>query len=378
MVTTIQPDAIFDGYQWRENCPIRIDNGVVVSFDTEDGSYIQKVPGVIVPGFIDVQVNGGGGYLFNHDTHLDALYAMSNAHAKHGTTAFLPTLITSDYDTLAKSADVISQAIALKVPGVIGVHFEGPHISNVKKGIHNSALMRPISDAELEIYCRKDLGKKIVTLAPEFVDLETIRLLVDNDVHVCIGHSNATYEQTKAAVDAGATGFTHLFNAMSGLESRQPNVVGAALVEEGTWCGIILDGHHVHPMSASIALKAKTPEKLMLVSDAMSTIGSKQSQFHFDGHDILLHGDKLTSHSGQLAGSALTMDLAVKNAVKMLGVSFPDALTMASLTPASFLGIANDVGQLSVGSSADMVLLSHLENNPCQVTHTWIKGKLIY
>lgn len=377
MRTTLIAEQLFDGKTLHENHPISIEDGKIIAFDTVKGAIENKVSGLLTAGFIDTQVNGGGGYLLNQDTNLHTLKAMTNAHAKFGTSSLLPTLITSDVNKIEQTANLISTALAQNTPGIIGVHFEGPHISEPKKGIHSSQQIRGISQQELDIYCRDDLGIKVVTLAPESVDCDIIKTLVASNVHVCLGHSNATFAQTQAALAAGASGFTHLFNAMSALESREPNMVGAALLDEQSWCGLILDGHHVHPSTAKLAYKVKAAHKMMLVTDSMSTIGSEQTHLQFDGHQISLTGDKLTSNTGQLAGSALNMITAVNNAVKMLNIPFIDALKMASLYPAQFLGIADSYGQLSIGSNADLTLLSSTHSSP-HIVNTWIGGRAIF
>ncbi len=377
MITTLIADQLFDGRHLYDNYPVSIEDGKILSFDTAHGAKEIKLKGLLTAGFIDTQINGGGGYLLNQATNLQTLKAMTSAHSMFGTTSMLPTLITSELSKIDESANLISHAIMQKLPGILGVHFEGPHISAPKKGIHNGEQIRPLSDQELDIYCRDDLGVKIVTLAPENVCCDTIKVLVEHDVHVCLGHSNADFLLTQAALDAGATGFTHLFNAMSGFSSRAPNMVGAALLDEHSWCGIILDGHHVHPMSARLAYKAKAERKMMLVTDAMSTIGSEQTHLHFDGHDICLQGDKLLSNTGQLAGSALNMMTAINNATHMLNIPLSEALNMASFYPAEFLGIATSNGQLSVGACADFTLLSTHNSSP-QVISTWVDGHKIF
>ncbi|WP_286263173.1 N-acetylglucosamine-6-phosphate deacetylase [Thalassotalea atypica] len=377
MITTLIPEQLFDGKEVHRHRPISIEDGKIITFDTVEGAKETKVSGLLVPGFIDVQVNGGGGYLFNHETNVQTLKAMIKAHSQFGTTALLPTLITSDLSTLNCAADVISEARSKQIPGIIGVHFEGPHICVPKKGIHSTDHIRELSQQELDVYCRDDLGIKIVTVAPENVSVAMIKTLVANHVIVCLGHSNASYEQTQAALDAGATGFTHLFNAMSALTSREPNMIGAALLDENSWCGLILDGHHVHPATAKLATQAKVGRKMMLVTDSMSTIGSDQAQFKFDGHNIQLLGDKLTSQTGQLAGSALDMITAVNNAQTMLNVSLEESLRMASYYPAQFLGTSQQQGHLSIGANADFTLLSTTDS-PLHVKNTWINGNAIF
>lgn len=369
---------MFDGNSIINNQAISFADGKVIAFDSVKGSKEIKVSGLLTAGFIDVQVNGGGGYLFNHDTNLIALEAMVLAHSRYGTTGLLPTLITSDIETINAAANTISFAIKEQMVGIVGVHFEGPHISEPKKGIHSSEHIRALSEQEIAIYCRDDLGVKIVTLAPENVTTAQIKYLIEHDVKVCLGHSNASFEITQAALAAGAVGFTHLFNAMSPLTSREPNMVGAALLDQHSWCGLILDGHHVHPAVAKLATRAKKKGKMMLVTDSMSTIGSSQQTLEFDGHKIQLSDDKLTSQTGQLAGSALDMITAVNNAKMMLDVPLEEALRMASLYPANFLGLNTETPQLAIGANADFTLLEYGNNSALHVSQTWIGGKQIF
>lgn len=376
MLETFIATRIFNGSEMLSDVPITIENGKILSFDSVSNAKEVRLKGTLVPGFIDTQVNGGGGALFNHQPDIDTLQSLIMAHAKFGTTSVLPTVITSDITTMQCAANAVSQAIQRTVPGILGIHFEGPHLSPIKKGIHSEKHIREFSQQEMDILCRDDLGIKVVTLAPESVSCEVIKTLIENDVIVSLGHSNATYQQTVAALKAGAMGFTHLFNAMSTLTSREPNMIGAALQDQKSWCGIILDGHHVHPVTASIAHKVKALGKIMLVTDSMSTIGSEQTSLNFDGHEIKLSGNRLTSHTGQLAGSALDMISAVNNAVDMLGVSKLEALRMASLYPATFLRQEKQRGQLLVGSEADLTLIS--EEHPSRVLGTWCSGTQIF
>lgn len=378
MLITFIADSFFDGVQLRSDCPITIEDEKIIALERVAGAKEVRLPGILVPGFIDTQVNGGGGALFNHQPDVSGLLALATSHAKFGSTSVLPTLITSDINKMSIAADAINEALTQNIPGILGIHFEGPHLSSVKKGIHNDEHIRTLSQQELDIFCRDDIGIKMVTLAPETVTSDTIKTLVENDVIVCLGHSNATYQQTVAALDAGATGFTHLFNAMSALTSREPNMVGAALLDENSWCGLILDGHHVHPGTAKLATQAKAKGKMMLVTDSMSTIGSNKKTLEFDGHKIKLMGDKLTSQTGQLAGSALDMITAVNNARVMLDVSLEEALRMASVYPADFLGINIEVPLLDLGANADFTLLEKSNNAALHVSQTWISGKQIF
>lgn len=375
MKFTLIAEQLFDGEAFHRDVPVTIEDGLIASLDTASGAKDIRYPGTLVPGFIDVQVNGGGGALFNSSPTVACIETIGKAHARFGTTGFLPTLITDDVQVMAKAADAVASAVAQKSAGVLGVHFEGPHLSVPKKGVHPQGFIREITEAELAIFCRQDLGIRVVTLAPENVSPEVIRLLVESGVKVCLGHSNADYDTVVAALAAGATGFTHLYNAMSPLGSREPGVVGAAIESETAWCGLIVDGHHVHPAAARVALRAKPCGKVMLVTDAMPPVGmDDETSFELFGTQVLRVGDRLNAVTGELAGCVLDMATAVENSVKMLGLPLGEALRMASLYPAEFLGIAESVGRLAVGQRADLVLL----DNQHKVLANYIAGNAVY
>lgn len=375
MKFTLIAEQLFDGEAFHRDVPVTIEDGLIASLDTASGAKEIRYPGTLVPGFIDVQVNGGGGALFNSSPTVACIETIGKAHARFGTTGFLPTLITDNVQVMAKAADAVALAVAQKSAGVLGVHFEGPHLSVPKKGVHPQGFIREITEAELAIFCRQDLGIRVVTLAPENVSPEVIRLLVESGVKVCLGHSNADYDTVVAALAAGATGFTHLYNAMSPLGSREPGVVGAAIESETAWCGLIVDGHHVHPAVARIALRAKPRGKVMLVTDAMPPVGmDDETSFELFGTQVLRVGDRLNAVTGELAGCVLDMASAVRNTVNMLGLPLGEALRMAALYPAEFLGIADSVGRLAVGQRADLLLL----DNQHQVLANYIAGNAVY
>ncbi|SDZ94844.1 N-acetylglucosamine-6-phosphate deacetylase [Microbulbifer marinus] len=370
---TLIAEQLFDGEQIRRNIPLTIgDDGRIQSVGGEISVTAERLSGLLAPGLIDVQVNGGGGALFNNDPTVNALGKMSAAHARFGTTGFLPTLITDRVDVMRQAADAVSAAMRERVPGVIGVHFEGPHLSAPKKGTHEEKFIRPLTDDELAIYARDDLGIKVVTLAPENVSPDDIRKLVALNVKVCLGHSNADGATAAAALAAGATGFTHLYNAMSPLQSREPGMVGTALISDGAWCGLIADGHHVCAEAMSLALKAKPRGKIMLVTDAMSLVGSDATSFPLFDRVVTREGDRLTSTTGELAGSHLDMASAVRNISDWCGVELAEALRMASLYPAQFLGVQG--GNIAAGAPADLILL----DEKLQVVKTWIGGRVVY
>ena len=368
---------LFDGQQWHQNMVMEVADGKVsrlVEFSTSGCTEQQltRLSEPVVPGFVDVQVNGGGGKLFNQAPSASTLRTMVSGHAQFGTTAMLPTLITDNIDTMRQAADAVCEAIHADQPGILGVHFEGPHLSVPKRGIHPEQQVRPLSDDELNVFCRTDLGHVLLTVAPENVPADVIRELVSKGVKVCLGHSNADADTVLAALDAGADGFTHLYNAMSGLQGRAPGMLGAAFYRDDAYCGLIADYHHVSQLGCQLAFKIKGHKRVMLVTDAMAHVGSDLDDMDYLDTQILRDGTKLTLPDGTLAGSALDMASAVKNAVAM-GASLEHALIMASRTPANYLN-NKQIGHLRPGANADFITLSDTFN----VSQTYISGTLVH
>lgn len=326
--------------------------------------------GLLVPGFIDTQVNGGGGVLFNDAPTVETIQKIGEAHRARGVTGFLPTLISDDLDVVAAAIRATEQALEIGVPGVLGLHIEGPFLSHQRKGIHDAGKFRVIDEEAIDLLSSLKRGKALVTLAPETTTPAHIRRLADAGVIVAAGHTNATYAAMRQAIDAGLTGVTHLFNAMSPLTSRQPGVVGASLESQALWCGIIVDGKHVDPVVLRIALRTRPLDRFMLVSDAMPSVGQTDKRFSLQGRTIEVVDGVCVDANGTLAGSDLDMGAAVRNAISMLGVSLQDAVTMASAAPAAFLGFSSLRGAIAPGYIADMVLLDH----ELQVRETWIGG----
>ncbi|GAB3512174.1 N-acetylglucosamine-6-phosphate deacetylase [Pseudoxanthomonas daejeonensis] len=326
--------------------------------------------GWLLPGFIDAQVNGGGGVLFNNDTRVEAIAAIGRAHRRFGTTGFLPTLISDDAAVMARAVDATRDAITAGVPGVLGVHLEGPYIAPARKGTHDAAKFRVPDAVEATMATSLDNGVTLITLAPEQVPLDTIRMMVARGAIVVAGHTAATYEQTRAGLDAGLRGFTHLYNAMTPLQGREPGAVGAALEDRDSWCGVIVDGVHVHPASLRVALAAKPPGKIFLVTDAMPMVGSDDPAFALYGEVITAVDGVVRNAAGALAGSALDMATAVRNCVQLLGLPLDEAARMAATYPAEFLGLGRRHGRIAPGFQADLVLL----DDALQVRSTWIAG----
>jgi N-acetylglucosamine-6-phosphate deacetylase len=326
--------------------------------------------GLLLPGFIDLQVNGGGGVLFNDAPSVESIRAIGAAHRRFGTTAFLPTLISADLDIVARAIAAVRGAIAAGVPGVLGIHIEGPFLNAARKGVHDPAKLRELDASALGLLSSLGGARTLVTLAPEMTTPQLIQQLVAAGVVVSAGHTNASYAEIRAALAHGLTGFTHLFNAMSQLTGREPGTVGAALDDQRSWCGIIVDGEHTDPVVLRIALRCKPHNRFMLVTDAMPSVGTSQQWFELQGRRITVRGHSCLDEHGRLAGSNIDMASCVRNAVAMLGVSLPQAVRMASQVPAEFLGVSQEYGRIAAGQRANLVLA----DDELNVRETWIDG----
>jgi len=326
---------------------------------------------LLLPGFIDVQVNGGGGVLFNDAPTIESIRAIGAAHRRFGTTAFLPTLISADLEVVARAIAAVRGAIAAGVPGVLGIHIEGPFLNVARKGVHDPAKLRELDASALGLLTSLQDGRTLVTLAPEMTTPQLIQQLVAGGVVVSAGHTNASYAEIRAALAHGLTGFTHLFNAMSQLSGREPGTVGAALDDQRSWCGIIVDGAHTDPVVLRIALRCKPHNRFLLVTDAMPSVGTTQDWFELQGRRISVRGYSCVDEDGRLAGSNIDMASCVRNAVAMLGVSLPEAVRMASQVPAEFLGVSQEYGRIAAGQRANLVLA----DDELNVRETWIDGK---
>ncbi|PPU06393.1 N-acetylglucosamine-6-phosphate deacetylase [Xanthomonas arboricola] len=325
----------------------------------------------LLPGFIDIQVNGGGGVLFNNARDPHALATIAAAHRRYGTTGLLPTLISDTAEVMAEAIEATRQAIAQGVPGVLGIHLEGPYLSPARKGTHDAHKFRLPDAHEIAVDTSLDNGVTLITLAPERVPLDDIRAFVAGGAIVFAGHTAATYEQARDGIAAGVSGFTHLYNAMSQLAGREPGAVGAALEDPDVWCGIIVDGVHVHPASLRMALAAKPRGKLLLVTDAMPMVGADSPSFDLYGETITAADGVVRNADGALAGSALDMATAVRNSVQWLGVDLAEAARMASTYPAQCIGLGQRLGRIAPGYQADLVLV----DADVQVLATWVAGQ---
>lgn len=365
---TYYAQYLCNGADVVSNVSLQVEDGVIVAITSAQehvGEYDEYLFGIVNAGFIDIQVNGGGGVLFNHQQSVQALSQMAMGHAQFGTTAMLPTLITDNLAKMQSATDAMQQAMAQSLPGVVGIHFEGPHLALPKKGIHSDKQIRSVSDKELDLYTRQDIGKVMVTVAPENVPSDIIKMLVSAGVCVSLGHSNADFDTVLAAIDAGASNFTHLFNAMSGLTAREPGLIGAAFCQAQTYSGIIADFEHVHPANCYLAYQILGANKLLLVTDSMAHVGSQLTTQPWLGDTITRKGNRLSLNDGSIAGSCLDMSQAVANMYGLITnkpylvrrkQALIETLNMASRTPANLLGLSTH-GQLVSGNRADFVVL---------------------
>ncbi|GGZ24980.1 N-acetylglucosamine-6-phosphate deacetylase [Asticcacaulis endophyticus] len=335
------------------------------------GEAIDLDGGYLLPGFIDTQVNGGGGVLFNDDTSFEAIAAIGAAHRQYGTTGFLPTLISDELEVIDAAMRAVEQAIEDGAPGVLGIHIEGPFINEARKGTHDPAKFRTLTDQSLKLLSGLKHGKTLVTLAPETTTSGDIRTLTQAGVIVAAGHTDASYGRMAQAFNEGVTGITHLFNAMSPFTHRAPGVVGAALENQSIYCGLIIDGRHVDPVALKIAVRCRPHDRFMIVTDAMPTVGSQTKTFMLQDKLIRVEDGVCVGPDGTLAGSDLDMATAVKNAVEMVGLTLDEAAVMASAAPARFLGLDAQYGVLNAGARADLVWLDRDLN----LKGVWIGGE---
>jgi len=370
----IAASHVFDGLAVHRDRAVLVDGSRIAALvprrDVPAGVPVAALPeGLwLAPGFIDTQVNGGGGVLFNDTPTPDAIATIVRAHRKFGTTALLPTLITDVPETTAKAIRAVDEAAA-SMPGVIGIHLEGPFLSPERPGVHDPRRLRRPNDDDLAMITAKRRGVTLVTLAPEQVPSGFVSALASAGVRVALGHSMATYVETRAAMADGLTGFTHLFNAMRPLASREPGPVTAALENPAAWFGMIVDGVHVDPAVLRLALRGLAQP--MLVTDAMPPVGANGSAFTLYGDEITVRDGRCLRRDGTLAGSMLDMASAVRNSVDLLGVGLTDALRFASSNPANFLGLGHSLGRLAPDYRADLVAF---DPTSIEVVSTWVAG----
>lgn len=367
---------VFDGMNVHQDAAVLIEGsriGAVVPRDRVLSSMpVRELPAEawLAPGFIDIQVNGGGDVLFNDEPTPDAIRTIVAAHRKFGTTALLPTLISDSSEKMAAALATVDQ-MARSEPSVLGIHLEGPFLSPEKAGVHDPHVLRRPTEKDLAMLTARRNGVTLVTLAPEVVPERFIVELAAAGVRVSLGHSMATYAQTKAAMAAGLSGFTHLFNAMRPLESREPGPIAAALESPQAWYGLIVDGVHVATAMLQFALRGAGHP--ILVTDAMPPVGGTRKSFTLQGKTVDVRDGRCTASDGKLAGAYLDMASAVRNCVRLLNVPLPSALRFASANAAEFLGCGHMLGKLAPGFRADMVAL---DSNNLEVLAAWVAGSL--
>lgn len=353
---------IFDGTRLTPGALV-VEDGRVSAVASEVPRGMRQVElgsGTIAPGFVDLQLNGGDGVMLNDAPTLETLERMAAAHGGLGATAIFPTLITDSPEQTRAAVEAAVAAIATGVPGIAGLHLEGPHLSLARKGAHDPALIRRMEDADLAflVASAARLPRLMVTLAPESVSNDQVARLSAGGVYVSLGHTDAEYDVCVAAAGAGARIVTHLFNAMSPLGNRNPGLVGAALDCGGLSAGLIADGIHVHPAAIRAALAAKRgPSRIFLVSDAMATAGSEITRFTLNGREIIRRDGRLTLADGTLAGADLDMAGALRVMTRDVGTALDHALAMATSGPARAVGLEGRFGHLVPGRVADFLYL---------------------
>jgi N-acetylglucosamine-6-phosphate deacetylase len=371
----VAADHIFDGVTMHREAAVLVEGEDIVRImrraDVPRDVSVYALPAGawLAPGFIDVQVNGGGDVLFNDSPTPEAVATIARAHRKFGTTGLLPTFITDAAEKMPTAIAAVQAAID-REPGVLGIHLEGPFISPQRPGVHDPSFIRPITANDVALITAPCKGVTVITLAPEQMPKGVIATLAKAGVRVSLGHTLATYEQTCEAMVEGLSGFTHLFNAMPPLLSRDPGPVAAALESPRAFYGMIVDGEHVAPPARLAALRGAGHP--ILVTDAMPPVGGSRQSFSLYGDEIAVRAGGLRRKDGTLAGAFLTMAQAVNNCVQMLGLRLEEALPLASRNPAEFLGLGNRLGQLAPGFRADMVAFHPA---PVEVIETWVAGK---
>ncbi|MBU1313700.1 MAG: N-acetylglucosamine-6-phosphate deacetylase [Alphaproteobacteria bacterium] len=381
-LSAIRGARIFDGETWHEDAALVVSGGRVTAIVAEaeipaDAELVSSGGGILVPGFVDLQVNGGGGVMLNDQPTVEGLRTICRAQARFGTTALLPTLITDTPETTAAVIAAGRQAVAQNMPGFAGLHLEGPHLSLARKGAHDPALIRPMDAADLDLLlsCRDVFPAMMITVAPENVTEEQVSRLAAAGFVLSLGHTDAGFDTVERYAKAGASTVTHLFNAMSPLGHREPGMVGAALDNGHLHAGLIADGIHVHPAAMSLALRAKQgPGRIFVVTDAMSPIGTDLTSFTLNGREILRRDGRLTLADGTLAGADIDMLASVHFLHRTLALPLEEALRMVSAYPAEAARLGQRKGALKPGYDADFVLLT----DDLQMKGTWIGGAVAH
>jgi N-acetylglucosamine-6-phosphate deacetylase len=339
------------------------------------GAQIIDADGMILsPGFIDVQLNGAFGHGFTADPA--SIWPAAALLPRYGVTAFLPTLVTSPLETVAAAQAVLTPGPPTEFSGAtpLGLHVESSFLNPMKKGAHNQAYLRYPDLAAVADWSPKE-GVRLVTMAPELPGaLEVISVLMERGVVVSAGHSNATFAEAQAGIEAGIRYGTHLFNAMPGLHHREPGLIGALLADSRVTLGLIPDGIHVHPAVVNLAWQALGSARLNLVTDATASLGMPAGRYRFGPQEVFVDEASARLADGTLAGSILSLDAALRNLMSFAGCSLEEALPTITSTPAELLGLSDQKGRLEPGLSADLVLLTR----DLKVAMTIVDGKAVY
>jgi len=338
----------------------------------ENFNKMELDQGILAPGFIDLQVNGGGGVLFNNSPNKESLNTIIKAHQFFGTTSVMPTVISDSLEVLEQCITTVTEEIKNN-SSLLGIHIEGPFFNTKYRGVHQKQYISTINSDYLNLFESLKGFPVMLTLAPECISSQQLKHLTSLGIKTLAGHSDASYDELDDAIKNGLDGFTHLFNAMSQISAREPGVVGSALHFENTFASIIVDLHHVHPSLIQLAYQLKPTGKLFFISDSMATINHGKPSFELYDEVVNESDGRLVNSEGKLAGSSITQIDAVKNAYQKCNIPLNQALAMASRYPAEYLGIANHLGFLKPGYRADLV---HFDSN-FKVHNAWVSGKQI-
>ena len=368
---------LFTGENFLENKALLIEDkniaGIVGEAHIPKDFKIQKLNGgMLSPGFIDLQVNGGGGKLFNNSPDKESLNIIIEAHQHFGSTSIMPTVISDSLNILQKCTDTISNEINNN-DSLLGVHIEGPFFNVKYRGVHQKQYINTINTSYLSLFEKLDSFPVMLTLAPECISIKQLKHLKSLGFKILAGHTDASYDQLEEAIKYGLDGFTHLFNAMGQISAREPSVVGSAFDFDETSASIIVDLHHVHPSLINLSFKQKPKGKLFFVSDSMATINHGEPSFELYDEVVSESNGRIINSDGKLAGSSITQIDAIKNAYKKCKIPLESAIAMATLYPAQYLGVSHYIGQLKQGHRAD---LAHFDSS-FKVHNVWLSGKQI-
>ena len=377
MKQAITGSKLFNGIDFIEHKALLIDDQHIAGIVNEDAIptdfSLQKLEGgILSPGFIDLQVNGGGGKLFNNSPDKESLNTIISAHQYFGTTSIMPTVISDSLNILQKCTDTISNEINNN-HSLLGIHIEGPFFNVKYRGVHQKQYINTINASYLNLFETLDKFPVMLTLAPECISIKQLKHLKSLGFKILAGHTDANYDQLEEAVKYGLDGFTHLFNAMGQISAREPGVVGSAFDFDETSASIIVDLHHVHPSLINLSFKQKPKGKLFFVSDSMATINHGEPSFELYDEVVSESNGRIINSEGKLAGSSITQIDAIKNAYQKCSIPLESAISMATLYPAEYLGVSDYIGQLKKGYRAD---LAHFDSN-FHVQNVWLAGKQI-